>query len=148
MKGVLRPSTICGRIGKWLNHLVEFDDGSGPTVGDDQWESIGVRGTLMDEVDIESVDFGGELVKPIESRFPCPPVVSVGPVAGEVANVIQRDALAPVVDALCFGPPRVFQAHVQVSHVVVGNSDAEWCDVVHAADLPSSVLVDRIGMDS
>lgn len=79
----------------------------------------------MDEMNIQPVDFGDELVEAVERRFACPPVVLVGPVGGQVAGVSQRNALAPVVHTLGFGPAGARQTGLQIIQNVVGNVDAK-----------------------
>ena len=68
----------------------------------------------MDEVDVDPVDLGDELVEAVERRLAATPVVPVGPVLDDVLHVRQRDALRPVVDVLTIRPSRVVQAHTQV----------------------------------
>jgi hypothetical protein len=79
-------------------------------VGDDQRKGVGVWRSLVDEVNIQPVDFSHELVEAIERRLSGAPVVTIGPVAGQLAGVGQRDALTPVVDALTLRPSSAVQA--------------------------------------
>lgn len=58
----------------------------------------------MDEVDVQSVDFGDELVETVERGLTRPPVVIVGPVVGQLPGVLQRNALASVVHAFGLWP--------------------------------------------
>ena len=71
---------------------------------DYQREGVLVRGPLVDEMNVQSIDLGDELVKAVERGLPRPPVVFVGPVLGKLPGVSQRNTLAPVVHALGFGP--------------------------------------------
>ena len=91
----------------------------------------------MNEVDIEAVDVGGELVEPVEQRFPGAPVVPVGPVRGKFSRVLKRNALAPVVDALAFRPSGLGQPLAQVVKNVIGNGNSERDDVGHGYHLTS-----------
>ena len=127
MKGVLRASAMRGRVGQRLDDLLELDDRSGPAVRDDQREGVGVRGPLVNEVDVEPFDLRGELVEPIQRGFACPPVIPLGPVGGEFAGVAQRHALAPVVDAFWFGPACCGQPSTQVGQDVVGDGYGNGC---------------------
>ena len=88
-------------------------------------EGIVVRRPLVDEINWQTVDLGGELIESIQRPFAGPPVVCIGPVGGEFLGVIQRDALAPVVDAFTFGPAGSVQALTQIGQVGVGDRDAE-----------------------
>ena len=77
VKGVLGAPAVCGRVGQRPDHLVELDDRSRPAVRDDEREGVAVWGPLMDEMDVEAVDLGGELVEAVQRGFACPPVVFV-----------------------------------------------------------------------
>ncbi len=104
MEGVLGATAVSRRIGQRLDHLVKLHDRARPAVGDHQREGVVVRRPLMDEMNVQPVDLGDELVKAVERGLARPPVVVVGPVAGQVAGVPQRNALAPVVHAFGFWP--------------------------------------------
>ncbi len=74
-------------------------------MGDEQRESVLVRGgSLVDEMDVQAIDFGDELSESVERGFTRPPVVSARPVFGQFPGVTQRDALAPVRYAFSFRP--------------------------------------------
>ena len=66
----------------------------------------GVGRALMDEVDVDAVDLGDELVEPVEGGLARTPVVFVGPVLAQFTGVRQRHPLRPVVDHLGIGPAR------------------------------------------
>jgi hypothetical protein len=107
---------------------VEFDDGSGPAVGDDQRESVLASGPLMDEMDVQAVDLGGEVVEAVQRGLPGAPVVLVGPVGGQLLGVVQRDALLPVLDTFRLRPSSSIQPGLEVVEVGVGDGNAEWID--------------------
>ena len=71
------------RVDERLDHLVELDDRAGPAVGDHQRHRVGVRRALVDEVDVDPVDLGDELVEAVERRLARAPVVLVDPVLGD-----------------------------------------------------------------
>src|SRR4051794_3436263 len=48
MKGVLRSPAEPGRVGKGLDHLLELDGRPGPAVGEQQWEGVGMAGSVVD----------------------------------------------------------------------------------------------------
>ena len=82
MEGVFGASGR--RIGQRLNHLVELHDRTRPAMRDHQREGVLVRRALVDEMNVQSVDFGDELVEAIERGLTRPPVVFVGPVVGQL----------------------------------------------------------------
>src|SRR5438309_6288569 len=79
----------------------------------------------MDEMNVQPVDFGDELIEAVERGLSGPPVVFVGPVVGKLAGVRQRNALAPVVDAFGLRPPGARQTRAQIVKNVVGDLDAK-----------------------
>src|SRR5271169_4160633 len=125
MEGVFGASAVGRGIGKRLDHLVKLHDGTWPAMGDHQRERVLMRRLLVDEMDVQPVDLGDELIKAVERGLTRPPVVCVGPVVGQVAGVIQGNALAPVVHAFGFRPPGSRQTRLQISKNVVGNLDAK-----------------------
>src|ERR1700731_368178 len=81
----------------------------------------------MDEVDVEPVDVGGELVESVQLRLAGTPVVPVRPIRRELSRVVQRDSLAPVVDALGLGPAGASQPPAEVVEIFIGDGDAvKW----------------------
>jgi hypothetical protein len=109
-----RTHDVESRGGQRFDHLVELDDRPRPAVRDQQRKGVVGGRPLVDEMDVEPVDFGGELVKPVQRGFACAPVVFACPVVGQLAGVTQRDALRPVVDALGLRPSRAAQPVLQV----------------------------------
>ena len=105
---------------------------------DQQRKGVVVRRTLVDEMDVETVDLGCELVEPVQRGFACAPVVFVGPVVGQLTGVAQRDALAPVIDALGLRPSGAGQPLPQVSEISVGNGNAKRIDLGHASSCHGS----------
>jgi hypothetical protein len=125
VESILGASTVGSRIGQRLDHLMELHDRTWPAVGDDQREGTRMRRSLVDEMDIQSVDLGGELVEAVERGLPRPPVVFVGPVAGQFAGVLQGNALAPVVHAFGLWPTGARQPRSQIIEHGVGNVDTK-----------------------
>ena len=117
------------RVDQRLDHLVELDDRTRPAVRDQQRHRVGVRRPVVDEVDVEPVDLGDELVEAVEAALASAPVVLVGPVRGELADVRERDALRPVVDQFTVGPAGVVQPRAQVVEHRLGNVDRERPDL-------------------
>ncbi len=79
----------------------------------------------MDEVDIEPVDFAGELVKAIELGLALTPVIRVSPVLADVLNPCQRRTLAPVRDDFRIRPARAPQSLCEIGEHKVADIDAE-----------------------
>ena len=102
-------------------------------MGDQQWERILTPGSLVDEMDVQAVDLGGEVVEPVQCGLAGAPVVLVGPVGRQILGVVQRDALGPVLDALGLGPSGPVQSLFEVVEIGFGNCDAEGADLSHAS---------------
>ena len=105
-------------------------------MGDHQRQSVLMRRSLVNEMDIKPVDFGGELIEAVQRGFARPPVVTVGPVRRQFTGVGQGYALAPVVDTLGFRPTGVRQAGLQIIENVGWDIDAkrlEFGHTVHSA---------------
>ena len=85
----------------------------------------GLGRARVDEVDVDPVDGGGELVEAVEGGLPLPPLVAVGPVLAHLAHIGEGDALAPVVDGLGLGPAGATEALVQVVQHRLGHLDLE-----------------------
>jgi hypothetical protein len=118
---------------------VELDDRTRPAVRDQQRKRVVVRRALVDEVNVETVDLGDEVVEPVQRGFACAPVVFICPIVGQLAGVAQRDALIPVIDGFGLRPSRAGQPVLQVGEVCVGNRDAKRIDLGHSPILSRSI---------
>ena len=77
MKGLVRVL----RPGERFNHLVEFYDGAGPAVGHHHGQ-CGLKGALhVEEMDVDAIDFGDELLPAVEFGFEATPVIATHGVA-------------------------------------------------------------------
>jgi hypothetical protein len=123
-------ATVQLGFGERLDHLLELDDRAGPAVGQQEWDGGWIGRTLMDEMDVDAVDLGDELIEPVECRLADPPVVVVGPVRADLLHVRERNALGPVVDQLRIGPARVPQTRTQIVEHAVGHLDREGPDLL------------------
>lgn len=130
MEGVVRRAAVVGRVGQRPDYLQELHDGAGPAVGDDERPGAGHPRTDVQEVNAQAVDVGLELRDGIEPGLGGAPVVAVAPVLAQLADVGQRNALAPVVDGLGVGPACARQPLAQVVEVGLANVDAERSDVI------------------
>ena len=73
----------------------------------------------MNEMEVQPVDLGDELVEPVERGFALAPVVFIGPVGGQLAGVVQRNPLGPVVHAFPLGPPGAGKPVTQIGENLV-----------------------------
>src|ERR1700760_2395538 len=80
----------------------------------------------MNEMDVQTVDLGDELVETVQRRFPRPPVVAVCPILGQLAGVRQRDALTPVIHAFGLRPSGPPQSRPQIVENLVRYGYPEW----------------------
>ena len=127
---LVNRSAVPGGVGERLDRLLELEDRPGPAVRDDDRQRVGVRRTLVDEVNIDAGDVGDVLVESVERRFTLSPVVLVRPVAAHVLQVGERYALGPVGDHLRVGPARLSEPGAQVVENVIGHVDGEGSDLV------------------
>lgn len=91
-------------------------------MGEEQRHGIGARGPGVDEVDPEPVDLDTELGEAVQPRLGRSPVVALGPVVAELAQVGVWDALGPVGDRLGLGPPGAPEPFGQVAQLDLGDS--------------------------
>jgi hypothetical protein len=93
MEGVRRAPTVCRRVGEPIDDLQLFDDRAGPPVVHDQRQRVLVLRPDMDEVDVQAIDLGHELLKAVQRRLTPAPVVVRPPVAREVLHHPERHTL-------------------------------------------------------
>ena len=122
---VVGIAAVRGGIRERADHLQELDDRPGPAVGDDQGQGIRVRRPGVEEVDAEPVDRGPELRHGVQPPLGRPPVVPLRPVAAELLQVGERDALGPVVDGLGLRPARSPQALSKLPKLGLRDVDGE-----------------------
>src|ERR1700733_5819755 len=92
-----------------------------------------MRRPLVDEMDVQPVDFSEVVIEPVQRGFPRSPVVTVSPIGGQIAGVGQRYALAPVVDGLGVRPPGAGQTLLQVVENGIGDVDTVRPDFGHGS---------------
>lgn len=146
MERIGRIATVCSRVGEWCDDLHELDGGTGPTVSDQDRQRIGIRRTVMDEVDRQAVDVGDELVEAVQAAFPFTPVVAMPPVIGQISCIGEWHPLAPVVDRLGFWPAGRVESLVEISDRRVGDVDHERVEREgpdHRQSLPQAGADDR-----
>src|SRR6202161_2534200 len=101
------------RIGQWIDNLHLLDNRTGPSVRNDQRQSVFMFRTHVDEVNVESIDLGYELRQGAQSRFNLPPVVLFRPIASERLSRRELNALRIVGDGFSFWPLCVIDAPAQ-----------------------------------
>src|ERR1700722_2237419 len=91
---------------------------------------------------IQAVDPGHELRDLVDPRLRGPPVVAAGPVAAQILQIAQRDALCPVTHRLVLGPPRAPQPFTQIPQRCAVHADREWLDLIsHSRIIPGLTRV-------
>src|SRR2546430_7952023 len=95
MKGIARIATMSAWISQWADQLQELHWRTGPAMGEDQRQGIGLGGAHMHEVYGLTIDLGCELRDLIESGLVLAPVVAGTPIVGQFLEVVKRNASAP-----------------------------------------------------
>src|SRR5215472_6011736 len=88
---------------------------------DDEWERIVVFRTHVNEMNVESIDLGDDLLQGVQLRLDLPPVVLGRPVARECLNRGELHALRLVRDCLAIRPPCHLDAPAQLGEFLLGN---------------------------
>ena len=125
----VRGAPAVGRgIGQRLDDLELLDDRAGPAVGDDERQGILVFRANVDEVNVEPIDLGDEMRVGVQLRLDLAPVVLRRPVARQLLNRGELDALGVICDGLLLGPARGQDAVTQVLEVGLGGLEGERPD--------------------
>jgi len=114
VEGVFRFPAVGRRICQRTDHLEKFEDGSRPTVRENNGQRAFMLGADVNEVDAERVDLGPKLREAIEKSFGTSPVILLLPIGHERLQAIQRDTLRPIGNRLALGPARFREAAFQV----------------------------------
>ncbi len=125
VEGVGGVAPVGLRIGEGPDDLLELHHRAGPSMGDHQGQGARMRGTDVQEVDVEAVDGRDELGVSVEPGLGGPPVVLLGPVGAQRSGIGEGKALTPVVDGLRLGPPGATEPVPEVGQLPVGDVDAE-----------------------
>ena len=96
MERILGAAPVRRRIRQRPDGVDHLDHGAGPAVGHDQWQRVLVRRLDVDEMDVHAIDLAHELRQRVQARRDPPEVVFVLPVARELLQRSQLDALRPV----------------------------------------------------
>jgi hypothetical protein len=129
MEGVLCARAVRCGIGQSIDDLQLLDDRARPTVVDDERQGVFVLRSDMDEVDVQPVDRSDELRPCIQPRLARPPVVVRHPMARELLDHGQRDALRLIRDRLPLGPIRGRDAPTKIVQRFIRDVDVEGADL-------------------
>ena len=130
MERIRRIAPVAGRVGQRLDDLVELDERSGPAVDDHHGERVRVGRALVDEVNVEAVDAGLEVVEAVERPLLRAPVVLVPPVRHQLAHVVQVAAVGPAGALQLVGEARVLEPRLQIVQHGIRHVDHERHDGV------------------
>ena len=75
------------RIGQEGHERKQFDERARPAVAQNQRNAVPMSGRLMDEVDMDAVEIGAELVDRVQLAFLCAPIELVGPIRKQLFKV-------------------------------------------------------------
>ncbi len=122
MEGVRRARAVCRWIRQRIDNLQLLDDGTGPSVRDDQGQRIFMFRTNVDEMNVESIDLSGEMRQGVQFRFDLAPIeVCRRPIAGKFLDCRQWHALRFIRDRFPIWPPRRVDAPAQFGKFCLWN---------------------------
>jgi hypothetical protein len=133
VESVGRVAVMGPRIGQRGDQVHDLGDRARVAVGDDEWQSVRLGRSDVEEVDRLSVDLGRELGEPVELGLLRSPVVAGSPIRDQLLQVADRHAGGPVDAGELDGPPGPVEPVLQVVEVGLGNLDPEGPDVVLGA---------------
>ena len=100
-----------------------------PPVGQDQWERIRFPRPAMDEMDVDAVDRGLELLKLVEPAFLVPPIKLVAPIVDELLQVRLIGPEHPPHPVGLVGHTGARQSVLEIHQYGVGHVDGERFDL-------------------
>ena len=124
VEGVGRVAAVRGRVGERADQVEELHDRARPAVQEQQRGGVRLGGAHVQEVQLGAVDRGDELGIGVERRLVRPPVVLLGPVGGEFAQVGGGDAALPAGAGQVAGPAGPGQPLAEVVEVGLRDADA------------------------
>jgi hypothetical protein len=113
VEGVRCAAAVGGGVGERVDDGQQFDDGAGPSVGDDDRQRVLVSGADVDEVDVQPVDLGDEVRQGGQLGLAPAPVVLLRPVTRQLVDHRLPHALRMIGDELAVGPVGGRQARAQ-----------------------------------
>ena len=128
MKRVRCALAVRGRIGQGIDDLQLLDDRAGPSVRDDERQRIFMLRANVNEVDVQAIDLGDEVLYGLQLLLALAPVVLLRPVARERLHHRELWALRDVVDGLLLWEASGDDARTQVIEIRLGGLDRERPD--------------------
>ncbi len=128
MKRVRCARAVRGRIGQRIDDLQLLDDRAGPSVRDDERQRIFMLRANVNEVDVQAIDLGDEVLYGLQLLLALAPVVLLRPVARERLHHRELWALRDVVDGLLLWEASGDDARTQVVEIRLGGLDRERPD--------------------
>ncbi|MNQ91587.1 hypothetical protein D3C85_1069770 [compost metagenome] len=125
MKGVLGGSAMCRGVGQRTYDLQQFEYGTRPAMGHDEWPRVRMTGANVDEVDVQAVDIGQVLGECVEFRFGLSPVVAALPIAHQRLELVELHSLGTVGGRLPVRPAGCAEATAQIQQRCFRNLGAE-----------------------
>ena len=116
-------------MGAWVaqrfDHVEELDDRSGPAVREDQGQGIGLGRTGVYEMHVLAVDRRRVLIERVQAGLLRPPVVLIGPVVDQLAQVGHVGTEVPPGAGNLIGEAGIVQSLTEIGQLGVGDCDTE-----------------------
>ncbi len=80
VEGIRRVSAVGSGVGQWTDQVRKLHERAGPAVHQQERHRVLVRGPFVDEVHVDAVDVGLEVVELVEPSLLSAPVESVLPI--------------------------------------------------------------------
>ena len=113
---------------KRLDQCEKFDDRTRPAMNQHQRYCVEAWRALMDKINLLSINFRGELVKAVDLRFLCTPVVIVLPIIRQFSDLLDVGAVLPTRARKLIGPFGLRQTVPEIDKNLVGNMHFERLD--------------------
>ena len=120
MKRVRRVAAACRGIRQRLDRFQVLNRRARPPVRDDERQRVFMFRADVDEVNIQPVNFGNKLWQSVEPRFAPAPVVFRPPIARELLNRRELEALRSIRDWFALRPLGSVDAPSQIGKLCVG----------------------------
>src|SRR5439155_5990499 len=116
-------------IGQEWHERKQLDERARPAMGQDQRNAVPVSGPLMDEVDMDAIELGLELIDRVQLALLCAPIEPVGPIRKQLFKVLKISPLLPGIPWCLIRPARVADTLSEVREDLVLDLDRERGDV-------------------
>jgi hypothetical protein len=123
-------AAVRARVSERADDIGELYDRAGPAVRHKQRGCVRFGRPEVGEVDVRTVDRGGELRPLVQLGLRGPPVVHVPPVVRELLEVVARDAVCPAHTRQFVGPAGAVETLVEIVQIALGYIDTERMDAL------------------